>query len=145
MQVTNYITNAIHFIFRIWFSISEKIRYLLVGGWNTLFSICLFAILNFFLGKKIDVGIILGISHIISVLQSTFTFGIFVFRSYNNFLHKFIKTNVVYFLYFLINLLLLKILVYYFNKYVNVVVLQISVVVMLIVPTYIAHKLFSFR
>lgn len=126
-----------------WFGIRQSIRYLLVGGYNTLFSIILFAVLYKYFGTNVHYILLLAISHCVSVLNSTLNFNYFVFKSSTHFVIKYLKTNVVYLLYFIINAILLKVMCN--TLHMQVIYSQIVIVIILIFPFYLIHKLFSFE
>ena len=128
-------------ILNYWFSLKKPTRYLLVGGYNTLFSIVLFGVcLNAFNEKIGYIAILVG-THFISVLNSTAAFQLFVFRS-KNFVLNYARANVTYLAYLCVNAVLLKI-----SKEVldfDVMYSQIAITLILIVPFYFINKLFSF-
>jgi putative flippase GtrA len=129
------------YIWNYWFSLKKPIRYLLVGGFNTLFSIALFAVCYNVFNEKIGYITILVGTHFISVLNSTATFQFFVFRS-KNFVLNYARANVTYLAYLCVNAVLLKI-----SKDVldfDVIYSQIAITLILIVPFYFINKLFSF-
>lgn len=130
-------------IFKLWFKIDSRIRFILVGGYNTVFAFILFCGLEYYLGENLYHMWILLITHIISVLNSFLTLRIFVFASKNNLLHEYIKVNVVYGFYFLGNSAML--FIFSDLLHFNVLLAQFLCVMILTVWAYFAHKHFSFK
>jgi putative flippase GtrA len=134
---------VINNLLKIWFKIDERIRFLLVGGYNTLFAFLLFCLLEFLFRDHFHYLIILFLSHIISVLNSFITFRFFVFRSQGHVVHEYIKINIVYLIYYLSNAALLYLLHDLFH--INILISQFTCICILMVATYTAHKHFSFK
>ena len=129
-------------IFNIFFKISQEIRYILVGGWNTLFSLCLFIFAYTRLQDLLHYIIVAVICHIFSVMQSFITFKYFVFQTKGNFLLEYIKINMSYIGVLLCNLLLL----YIFCDIYNLDPRLASVINAFIMAffSYFLHKIFTF-
>ena len=87
----------------------QEIRYILVGGWNTLFSLGLFILVYTWLQGSFHYIAIAVICHIFSVMQSFITFKYFVFKTKGNWLREYIKINITYVGALLCSLLLLYI------------------------------------
>ena len=130
-------------IFKLWFKIDSRIRFILVGGYNTVFSFALFCGLEYYLGDDLYHMWILLITHVISICNSFLSLRIFVFASKNNLLHEYIKVNVVYAFYFIGNACLLFI----FNDLLhwNIFFAQLLCIIILTIGSYFSHKHFSFK
>ena len=124
----------------IWFVLPEKLRFLLVGGFNTVFSYGLFAFMVAFL--TISYHIALGVSYIISVNVTIFTQRYYVFRSHGNFLQEYSKSWIVYLLILLINYIFMYITVDILGL--NELIAQAVYTVGITIFTYFMHKYFSF-
>lgn len=132
-------------LFNFWFKLPEKLRFLLVGGWNTVFSILVFA---FILRFVTDYQVALALSYVISVFQNFVVFRIFVFSSSlfekrGRFFKGIIKINFVYLLYFFLNSFLLKFFVS--NLGVEVLKSQIIITCILTILSYTLNKYFTFK
>lgn len=127
-------------ILKIWFKLPEKLRFLLVGGWNTLFSIILFGVVLHLIG---DYKITLLLNHIISVFHSFVNLRFFVFRSKGHFLHEYIRVNIVYFVYFVLNFCMLFACVEIFKF--HALISQIIITCILVIVSYLANKHFTFK
>ena len=60
---------------------STQIRYLIVGGWNTLFGLALFAVLLWLLEDRVGYAWILLICQVVAVIQAHWAQRRFVWRS----------------------------------------------------------------
>ena len=131
-------------ILNLWFKFPEKIRFLLVGGWNTVFAVTLFSlILELFQNYKIA----LVISHIISVFHTFINLRFFVFRANlkhdKNFWKEYFKVNIVYLFYFIFNFAFL----WFFVEFLNIkpIISQIIITCLLLVFSYFSNKHFTFK
>ena len=131
-------------ILNLWFKFPEKIRFLLVGGWNTVFAIALFSlILEFLQNYKIA----LVISHIISVFHTFINLRFFVFRANlkhdKNFWKEYFKVNIVYLFYFIFNFAFL----WFFVEFLNIkpIISQIIITCILLIFSYLCNKHFTFK
>ncbi len=130
-------------IFVIWFSLNRELRYLLVGGFNTVFSYLIFCCFQFFLKDYLHYLLILVLVYFISVSNSFINFRFFVFRSRGNFWHEYFKVNFVYLWHLLLNMVLLYALKDYLGL--NIFIAQLICALCLVVIVYFAHKHFSFK
>lgn len=130
-------------IFTIWFSLNQKLRYLLVGGFNTVFSYAIFCLFQLLLGKYLHYLVSLVLVYFISVFNSFINLRFFVFRSRGRFWHEYLKVNFVYLWHLLFNILLLYMLKD--KMHVNIFIAQFICAIALVVIVYFAHKHFSFK
>jgi putative flippase GtrA len=121
----------------------QKIRYLIVGGWNTLFGYGIFAALYFWLGTSMGYLWILSISFVISVANSYFGYKIFVFKTKGNMVSEFLRVYLVYGISFVFNLITLPFLVEIIHL--NVYIAQAIVIIVTVIGSYVLHKNFSFK
>lgn len=76
-----------------WFAyIPEKLRFLLVGGFNTVFSYLLFLISEFFWGYRIAVIF----TYMVAINVSIFTMRLYVFNTSGNLKKQYAKAALVY-------------------------------------------------
>lgn len=130
-------------IFAIWFSLNQKLRYLLVGGFNTVFAYSIFCLSQFLFGAKLHYLIILVLVYFVSVSNSFINFRFFVFRSRGHFWREYLKVNFVYLWHLIFNIILLYILKD--RMHINIFVAQFICAIILVVIVYFAHKHFSFK
>jgi putative flippase GtrA len=125
-----------------WFAaVPEKIRFVLVGGFNTAAAYGIFAALYFlFRGHY---GLALGLQYVLSVQLSILTMRYYVFQSHGNFWREYWKSAGVYVFLWAINWAWL----FLFDMSLGMNALW-SQIIFLIVETilmYVLHKYFSFR
>lgn len=130
-------------LLKIWFKLNEKLRFLLVGGYNTTFSFLLFCALEYYLGSNINYIAILTVTYVISVFNSFLTFRIFVFASEKSFIKEYLKVNLVYLIHFGCNTVLL--FIFKDLLHINIFLSQFICIVVLTIGSYFAHKHFSFK
>jgi putative flippase GtrA len=121
----------------------EKVNYLLVGGWNTIFGYLTFVALYYLLHQSIHYLILLIISNILSITNAYVGYKIFVFRTKGNYLKEYLRFYVVYGLALLLNLALLPLVVELLK--INPVIAQAIIMFINVVFSYLGHKNFSFR
>lgn len=125
----------------IWFKIPEKIRFLLVGGFNTVVSYLIFALLYEIVGLHYNVALV--VQYMITINMSVLTMRYYVFRSSGDFWREFTKAWSVYIFIFFFNAAML-------NLFVKVMglpplIAQGLYLIISTVTTFILHKYLSFR
>lgn len=125
---------------KIWFKLPQKLRYLLVGGFNTVFSYGFFALM--ILGADIPYQAAIFISYVVSVNVSIFTMRCYVFRSRGGLRHEYAKAWGVYLSVLLLNYVLMYVMVEAYGL--NVLLSQAFCTAVITVFTYLLHKHFSF-
>lgn len=125
-------------------SISQKkLRYLIVGAWNTLAGCGIFAGAYAIWGTTVHYLVITIISHFIAVLQSWLTFRYLVFQSTAPCLSEYLRFNISSLLVLAIQMSGLWLLVDYFCL--HPMFAQPVLVTITIVVGYFVHSTFSFR
>lgn len=122
---------------------NEKIRYLLVGGYNTAFGYILFALLLMLLKDGVHYLIVLIISHVISVINAYLAYKFLVFKTKGRWLNEFGKFNTVYLGVLAINLVALPAMVELLG--IRPIVGQAWFVIITVIASYLGHKHFSFK
>ena len=123
-----------------WFKINQKIRFILVGGFNTVFAYGVFALL--FVLLNLPYLLTLIIQYVITVNVSIVTMRYYVFRANGDFIQEYCKAWSVYIVMFLFNSIFLSFLVevcHIQELYSQAIYLTISTIF-----TYLLHKYFSF-
>ncbi|MCL2567049.1 MAG: GtrA family protein [Alphaproteobacteria bacterium] len=130
-------------IFTIWFSLPQFIRFILVGGYNTVFGYVVFAALYYYWGENIHYAIILFFAYLIGILNNFILFKIFVFKTKGNWLKEGISTYISYAFIYPINAILLFITIdmYKLSAYMGQ---GISIVITTTI-TYLVLKFFAFK
>ncbi len=121
----------------------EKIRYLLVGGYNTVFGYALFVLLLMLFKDRIHYLAALVVSHVISVTNAYLAYKFLVFKTRGKWLHEFGKFNAVYLAVLAINLVALPAMVELLS--IRPAMGQAWFVVVTVVVSYLGHKHFSFK
>lgn len=123
-----------------WFKINQKIRFILVGGFNTVFAYGVFALL--FAIFHLPYLLALIIQYFITVNVSILTMRYYVFRATGDFIKEYCKAWSVYVVMFLFNSVSLSFLVEICEipeLYSQAIYLTVSTIF-----TYLLHKYFSF-
>ncbi|MCQ2914339.1 MAG: GtrA family protein [Alphaproteobacteria bacterium] len=125
-----------------WFDkINEKLRFLLVGGFNTVISYAIFfALVEIF---KIYYNYSLVIQFVITVNISIATMRYYVFHKVSGFWIDYVRGWTSYGVMFLINAPALNVLIIF--GHIKPVVAQALYLVISTIMTFFIHKYFSFR
>ena len=138
----------------IWFKFPEKLRFLLVGGFNTVFAYAILNLLDWSLGKintrnnwgfspEWIANAALLIQYIITINVSVATMRYYVFRGRGDWRKEFAKAWSVYIFLYLINAPIMTFLMVVFGLKTwaaQGIYLTFSTII-----TFILHKYFSFR
>ena len=125
----------------IWFKINQKIRFLLVGGFNTVFAYGVFATLYELAHINYNSALIL--QYFITVNVSFFTMRYYVFRSRGNIGAEYAKAWTVYIGMYFFNAFALNFFVWILGLY--PLVGQAAYLVVSTILTFLLHKYYSFR
>lgn len=137
-----------------WFKFPQKLRYLLVGGFNTVFAYSILAILiwtyekinisnNLNLNEEIIANLALFTQYVLCVNVSFITMKYYVFQSKGNWKAEFVKAWSVYIFLYLINAPIMTFLMVTMNL--HALVAQAIYLIFSTIITYILHKYYSFR
>ena len=85
---------------------NQKIKYLLVGSYNTLFGYLTFVLIFYNFSDVASHSLLLGITHFIAVTHNFFTYKRWVFNVKENLLKNYFKFHQVCLLLYIINLIL---------------------------------------
>ena len=72
---------------------NQKIKYLFVGIYNTVFVYLVFVLLFFYFSSIVNYALLLGLCHIIGVTNNFFTYKAFVFKVKKNNWQNYLKFN----------------------------------------------------
>jgi putative flippase GtrA len=128
---------------RFYFRRREQVLYLVVGGWNTLFGYCVWALMQYLLGDYLPYLVVVLLAWPIAVLNAYICYRYIVFRSRGPVLTELPRFSLVYLVTLVANLALLPVAlrVLPFNIY----VVQALFTAVVVVCSYLGHKHFSFR
>jgi len=122
---------------------SRPVRYLVVGGWNTIFGAAFFTVFYLVARGKLGYAAVLGIAQVAAVLQAHATQRFFVWRSHGSYFRELIRFSIVYLVIYVVNLALLWLGVDYLGF--SVLPTQWAIALLLIPPTYGVQRVWSFR
>lgn len=126
-----------------WFKLSDKIRFVFVGGLNALVSYLLYVIFFYIIGSgayQISLALAWAFSSIFSYTSQKFL----VFQTKNkNILKEYFKCCITWFFSYLVNAVLLEILVS--KIHINAYFAQIFATIIAAIFTYIMFKIFAFK
>ena len=121
----------------------KKIRYIIAGGWNTIFGYFFGIFLFYFFKDNFPLIFILIVINIVAISMSFLTYKLYVFKTKGNWIREFIKSFLVYGSMSLISIPILLFLV-------DVMFLpfwlsQGITIIITIIFSYILHKNFTFK
>jgi glycosyltransferase involved in cell wall biosynthesis len=121
----------------------QRLLYLVVGGWNTLFGYLAFAGLYFLLHSTLGYAPVFVISYAISMLNAYWGYKLVVFRTPGKFRHEFPRFAIVYVVALGVNLIVFPWLTRTLglNPYLSQAIFTLA----LVICTYIVNKRFTFR
>ncbi len=129
-------------IWNFWFKLPEKIRFLLVGGFNTVVSYLMFVGFIYVLGQD-KYQLSLGLSWLLSSIISFSTQKIFVFETRGHWMSEYVKCLCSWSIGYVINAgaLELSISVLALNVYIG----QAAAIILTTIVTYLLFKYFAFK
>jgi len=119
------------------------LRYVVVGGVNTLFGYLLTVFLFYLLVNKIEIIIILVISNILSISFSFLTYKLFVFKTLGNWVKEYARCYLVYGGISVVGISLTWLFLDIFH--INIWIAQAISILIVIIFSYHGHKKFTFR
>lgn len=129
-------------LFDFWMRFNEKIRYLLVGGFNTVVYYMIFAVLTLYFGEQYG-QFMLFVAFILCSFVSFFTQKVFVFNTVGDVLKEYPKCLLTWAIGYAINAALLWGCVHFLG--INVYVGEVISLATSTVVTYILLKHFAFQ
>lgn len=121
----------------------EKVRFLVVGGWNVVFSYGMLWILDSLLRNRWHYTAILTLNWVIGVSHNLFTFKLLVFRTKGNWLREYLRSYVVYAGSFLLNLAIVALIMELWRP--RLVIAQLPAIFVVTIISYVGHKYFTYR
>jgi putative flippase GtrA len=121
----------------------QEVRYLLVGGYNTVFGYGLFALSDTLFKSYVNYEIILVACQVVATINAYVFYRLLVFKPEGQVIRDFLRFSTVYVIALAVNLIALPVLVEGLGM--NVLIGQAIVVGGTVCASYLAHKHFSFR
>ena len=138
----------------IWFKLPQKLRFLLVGGFNTVFAYTILALIlwlfeNINTSARLEFAQVwvanaaLFVQYVITINVSFLTMRYYVFQSHGDWKKEFVKAWSVYLFLYLINSPILSFLMLFVGL--QPLVAQAVYLVFSTIVTFLLHKYYSFR
>ncbi len=129
-------------LYNSWCKIPDKIRFLLVGGYNAVFSYIIYAIAVHFLGEA-HYQICVALQWIISSVFSFVNQKVFVFCTKGHWIKEYFKCCTTWIVSYFCNAIMLEFFVRFLIK--NVYIAQIISIFLASIVTYVLFKYFAFK
>jgi putative flippase GtrA len=121
----------------------DKVMYLVVGAWNTLFTYGCFSLLYYLLREHLPSWGILAISFAIASIMGFLTMRYLVFAPVTHPLIEYLRYQAVYLPLLIVNLVVLPLALRYSEL--NAYVIQALFAVFAVIASYLGNKYFTFR
>lgn len=126
-----------------WEGHRDKFLYLVVGGWNTLFTYISFVVLFYFLNAHLYPSVILVLGYLLASINGFIGFRYIVFGPAGHPLMEYLKYQVVYLPLLIGNMILLPLLLEHTSL--NAYVIEALYGILSVVLGYVGNKYFTFR
>lgn len=121
----------------------EKLRFVAVGAWNTLFSYGMLWLLDSALRDVVHYTVILILNWVIGITHNLFTFKLLVFKTRGNWLVEYARSYVVYATTLLLNLAIVSVIMELWHPRLGIA--QLPAVIAVTAVSYLGHKHFTYR
>ena len=129
------------YLFEKWLQLPEAMRFVLVGGWNTLFSYALYVLILWFMDSLYP-QTALFISFVLSTFQSYITQKIFVFHTKGNYIKEYSKCLGAWCINYFLNAFLLSV---FLHVKVNPYIGQLWATIIITISNYMMLKYIAFK
>jgi putative flippase GtrA len=126
-----------------WQDHREKVLYLVVGAWNTLFSYACFSLLYYLLNEHVFSSVILVASYVLASINGFLGFRYIVFQSRGHPVAEYLRFQLVYLPLLVVNAIALPLFLAYTDL--NAYVVQAGWAVFSVIAGYLGNKYFTFR
>jgi len=120
----------------------KKLRYLIVGMWNTVFPYIVFGLLYYLSDAQLHYMIILLISQVLGLTNAYIGYKLFVFKTKGNIVREYLRFYVVYGTTLVVNIILIGLFVEVLG--INPLISQGIIGVIVVIMAYVGHDRFSF-
>lgn len=121
----------------------KPLRYLLAGGWNTVFGYATSVGLYVFLADKLHIMVIAAIANIFAITMSFMTYKLFVFKTSGDWLLEYGRSYIVYGGMAIFGIVLIWIFVDILKW--QIWYSQALVILITVGISYMGHKFFTFK
>lgn len=126
-----------------WMLDSRKLRYLLGGGWNTLFGYAVSLGLYTLLSSSVHIIGIAIIANFVAISMSFLTYKLFVFQTNGNWIREYLRSYLVYGNTAIVGIIMLWLLVDFLAT--PFWIAQGLIILITVVVSYFGHARFTFR
>lgn len=119
------------------------IKYLIAGGYNTVFGFAVFTGLYFLLKSELHYLGIAIIAQVINITNSYVVYRFFVFKSRGRIIEEYFRIYIVYGISFILGIALLTLLVELAGL--HPVLAQFFVIIITVIVSYIGNRRFTFN
>ena len=121
----------------------QFIRYLVVGGWNTVFGMAVYAGLYYWLGNRVHYLVLVIPANILAITNAYACYKLFVFKTKGNIPREYFRCYIVYGGTMLAGAAALWVLVEWLGM--SPVAANCACTVVTTVVSFLAHRNFSFK
>ena len=118
------------------------IKYLIAGGYNTIFGFGVFSGLYLLLAHQVHYLFIAMVTQVIGITNSFLVYRYFVFKSRGNIIYEYLRIYVVYGVSFVLGILLLALLVEIAGL--HPILAQFFIIIVTVIVSYFGHSRFTF-
>ncbi|HWR58819.1 MAG TPA: GtrA family protein [Thermodesulfovibrionales bacterium] len=122
---------------------SQLSRFLITGGWNTIFSYISLALMYYFFSNRIHYLVIMVLATIINITNAFICHKFFVFKTKGNYLREYLRYYVVYSVPIGISLISFPFCIEILK--INFYVTQALLTLITVIISYFGHKHVSFK
>ncbi len=126
-----------------WRGHRDKVLYLVVGAWNTLFQYLVFSACWYLLHDSLHADVVLLIAYLIGSVNGFLGFRYIVFKPVSHPLLEYLRFQVVYLPLLAANLVVLPLLLTHTDL--NAYVIQALFAVVVVIAGYLGNRYFTFR
>lgn len=119
------------------------IRYLIAGGYNTVFGFAVFSGLYLLLEHQVHYLFIAVVAQVIGITNSFLVYRYLVFKSRGNIIYEYLRIYVVYGVSFVLGILLLALLVEIAGL--HPILAQFFIIIVTVIVSYFGHSRFTFN
>lgn len=120
----------------------QPLIFLLVGGWNTLFGVSLYAVAYFFLKDLVNYFVLLFFCNIVAITNAYIFYKLFVFKTKGDWLDEYFRFYGVYGVAMVLGmgLVALEVRAFHFHP----VLANFTATIITVMISFVGHKYFSF-
>jgi putative flippase GtrA len=142
VDVTSQVDALQRWVLKHWPRHRQKVMYLVVGGWNSVFTYACFAIFYHLLSDRLAPSVILTIAFAVASVNGYLTFRYLVFGPTRHPVVEYLRYQAVYLPILGVNLVVLPLALMYTTL--NAYIVQALFAVFAVVASYIGNRYFTF-